>query len=260
MSTQPSNRIIREQFSEGTTIDSDRIQGALDTVEARINEIPRGDILPRYVEQTTHLGFLPSGGYSMSADIVYPWGPLYNTGWGWAIPVGSNKIRIKGCYNPSIGFGSVTSQFVWSTSVYYVRPCIITELHFNVIKDSLHQAYGLGTDGLHVLISVDNAGDPLDRHLNSFEVVKHLFSDSSWEFRRGGPIAPTDDMEPNFSENLDGLIISFRDLGVCIPAGASVRYQIVIPKGAGGSSDWGTAPYNEIIPGMTVHYLEEVVK
>ncbi len=36
MSVQPSNRIIREQFSEGTTIDSDRIQGALDTVEARI--------------------------------------------------------------------------------------------------------------------------------------------------------------------------------------------------------------------------------
>ena len=253
---QPSNRIIREQFSEGTTIDSDRIQGALDTVEARINEIPRGDILPRYVEQTIHAGFMPSAG----ANTFYgPWNPIRNTPSN-VVAAGVDKIenplRIKGCYNTAIGTGG--SQFAWSTSVNHIRPCIITELHFNMLTDSWLSLWGGTGDSAHVLISVDSDSDKNDRHLNSFEAVKHNFSDSSWRFRRGAVLPPVVDMRPAHTYDIQGGIVSLVDLRVMIPAGARVRYQLVLP--ASVAAGWSTTPWREIIAGLTVHYLEEVVK
>tara|TARA_R100001594_G_scaffold97303_1_gene131558 strand:+ start:1543 stop:2349 length:807 start_codon:yes stop_codon:yes gene_type:complete len=268
MSVQPSNRIIREQFSEGTTIDSDRIQGALDTVEARINEIPRGDILPRYVEKTMHLGFLPSG-----IGSPYPWGPLYNLP-SFVTAAGTDKVanslRVKGCYNGNIGSpsavdpftGRTRQQYVWSTGVQYPRPCIISGLHFSMVGDTEHSFYGLiGSDANHVLVSVDSDSDGGDRHLNSFEVVKHHFSDDSWLFRRGQSLLPagdaTVDMQPEHPDNLVGLFVSFSNMGVAVPAGARVRYQLVIPESV---NSWPIDPYSTLISGLTVHYLEEVVK
>tara|TARA_R110002096_G_scaffold28762_4_gene87033 strand:+ start:1984 stop:2781 length:798 start_codon:yes stop_codon:yes gene_type:complete len=260
---QPSNRTIREQFSEGTTIDSDRIQGALDTVEARINEIPRGDILPRYVEQTIHAGFAPSRGVvvGVTLDIPFygPWNPIRNTS-GNVDAAGVDKIenpvRIKGCYNVSVG--TADSQYAWSTSVNYIKPCIITELHFNMITGGLWSTWGGAGDSAHVLISVDSDSDKNDRHLNSFEAVKHNFSDSSWRFRRGAARAPDADMRPLNPTKISGNIVSLVNLGVAVPAGARVRYQIVLPGVA--AAGWSVTPWNRIAAGLTVHYLEEVVK
>lgn len=259
---QPSNRIIREQFSEGTTIDSDRIQGALDTVEARINEIPRGDILPRYVEQTIHAGFTPSRGVvGSNPEVVFygPWNPIRNTSGNVAaagVDKIENPVRIKGCYNVSVG--TADSQYAWSTSVNYIKPCIITELHFNMITGGLWYNWGGTGDSAHVLISVDSDSDKNDRHLNSFEVVKHNFSDSSWRFRRGPASAPDADMRPLNPTNIDGGIVSLVNLGVAVPAGARVRYQIVLPGVV--AAGWSVTPWNRITAGLTVHYLEEVVK
>ena len=197
MSVQPSNRIIREQFSEGTTIDSDRIQGALDTVEARINEIPRGDILPRYVEQTIHAGFMPP----LQSLPVWtgPWGPLYNSS-SWVTAPGLdsvvNELRVKGCYNANVASPATSNQFVWSTSVQHVRPCIVNELHFNMVRDVPTALWGGTGNSAHAIISVDSDSDSGDRHLNSFEVVKHNLTDSSWRFRRDAPSAPAEDMDP----------------------------------------------------------------
>ena len=249
-----SNRIIREQFSEGTTVDGSRIQGALDTVEGRINAIPRGDILPRYAEQTIHLGFMPGG---MGLFFPYPWGPLYNSS-PWVVAGGLDKVvnpvRIKGCYNDNIASPATGDQYVWSTGIHHVAPCIVNELHFNAVTDSVF-INALTDNAIHLLISVNADGEGQDRHLNSFEAVKHLISDDAWPFRRTSA-APTADMAPAHTETLAGNIISFKNLGVAIPAGARVLYQVVIPKSVGG---WTVRPYQTIVPGMTVHYLEEIV-
>ena len=42
-----SNRIFEDQYSDGTTVDANRLQRTLDEVEARLNEVPRGDIKTR---------------------------------------------------------------------------------------------------------------------------------------------------------------------------------------------------------------------
>jgi hypothetical protein len=253
-----SNRIIREQFSEGTTVDGSRIQGALDTVEGRINAVPRGDILPRYAEQTIHLGFMnPTRPAVPAFDVIYPWSPLYNST-NWVVAGGLDKVvnpvRIKGCYNGNIASPATGDQFVWSTGVHHVAPCIVSELHFNAVTDSVF-VNALNDDAMHLLISVNADAGGLDRHLNSFEAVKHLISDDAWRFRRTSA-APVHDMAPAHTETLAGNIISFKNLGVAIPAGARVLYQIVIPKNVGG---WTIRPYQTIVPGMTVHYLEETV-
>ena len=248
-----SNRIIREQFSEGTTVDGSRIQGALDTVEGRINAIPRGDILPRYAEQTIHLGFLPSGPTSR-----YPWGPLYNSST-WVTAAGLDKVvnplRIKGCYNGNIGSPAAGDQWVWSTGVHHAAPCVINELHFNMVRDTEH-IWAMDSNAEHVLISVDSDSDSGDRHLNSLEVAKHNFTDASWRFRRSGSAAPSAPMLPAAKDPVNGCIVSFKSLGVLVPAGARVRYQLVIPAAV---NSWAADPYSEIIAGLTVHYLEEAV-
>ena len=250
-----SNRIIREQFSEGTTIDGDRIQRALDTVEGRINAVPRGDILPRYAEQTIHLGFLP-GSQSSPTDF-YPWGPLYNSS-SWVTAAGldkvRNELRIKGCYNSNIASPSTGDQYVWSTGIHHASPCVITELHLNAVTDSYH-VNALTDDQMHLIVSVDSDSGGEDRHLNSFEAVKHLISDPAWRFRRTPePAAP--DMTPAHTEDLAGNIVSFQNLKVSIPAGARVRYQAVIPRNVGA---WGVNPFSTIVAGLTIHYLEEIV-
>ncbi len=250
-----SNRIIREQFSDSTTVDGSRIQRALDTVEGRINAIPRGDILPRYAEQTVHLGFMPGG---MGSFFPYPWGPLYNSS-PWVVAGGLDKVvnpvRIKGCYNGNIASPATGDQFAWSSGVHHVSPCIVNELHFNAVTDSVF-INALTDNAMHLLISVNADGEGQDRHLNSFEAVKHLISDDAWRFRRTAAAAPTANMLPVHPERLSGNVVSFRNLGVSIPAGARVLYQVVIPQSVGG---WSARPYQTIIPGMTVHYLEEIV-
>ncbi len=253
-----SNRIIREQFSEGTTVDGNRIQSALDTVEGRINAIPRGDILPRYAEQTIHSGFMPP--YQVFPTWSGPWGPLYNSS-SWVTAPGLddvvNELRVKGCYNGNIASPTTGDQFVWSTSVQHTSPCIVNELHFNMVRNISVAPWGGTGDSVHALISVDGDSDKGDRHLNSFEVAKHNFADSSWRFRRSAPSAPVVDMDPPHTYDLDGNIVSFKNLGVLIPAGARVRYQLVLPASA--VAGWSTTPYRLIIAGLTVHYLEEVV-
>ena len=253
-----SNRIIREQFSDSTTVDGSRIQRALDTVEGRINAIPRGDILPRYAEQTIHLGFMPPSIGGGASDVIYPWGPLYNST-NWVVAGGLDKVvnpvRIKGCYNGNIASPATGDQFAWSSGVHHVSPCIVNELHFNAVTDSVF-INALTDNAMHLLISVNADGEGQDRHLNSFEAVKHLISDDAWRFRRTAAAVPTANMLPVHPERLSGNVVSVRNLGVSIPAGARVLYQAVIPQSVGG---WSARPYQTIIPGMTVHYLEEIV-
>jgi hypothetical protein len=63
-------------------------------------------------------------------------------------------------------------------------------------------------------------------------------------------------MLPPHTELLNGCVVSFKNLGVSVPAGARVRYQLVIPAAV---NNWSADPYGEIIAGLTVHYLEEAV-
>jgi hypothetical protein len=54
-----TRKITKEQFSEGTTIDGNRIEEAMDNIEERFNDIPKGDLRSRFVQTQYVLGFEP---------------------------------------------------------------------------------------------------------------------------------------------------------------------------------------------------------
>lgn len=63
-----SNRTITDQqFSDKTTIDSDRLDDVNDSIEERMNNIPRGDIKNRYLEHTYHSSWLVCSGAQASS-------------------------------------------------------------------------------------------------------------------------------------------------------------------------------------------------
>ena len=63
MTTYSHKKGIREitdqQFSEGTTIDGNRIDEALEDVEDRVNNVRKGDISTRFVPNKISFGYLP---------------------------------------------------------------------------------------------------------------------------------------------------------------------------------------------------------
>jgi len=54
-----SRTITKEQFSDGTTIDGDRLDNALEDVEQRLNNIRKGDIRTRFTQQQYVFGYSP---------------------------------------------------------------------------------------------------------------------------------------------------------------------------------------------------------
>lgn len=249
-----SNRVFKNQFSDGTTVDGSRLQECLDEIENRVNNIPAGDIKTRYLQQTIHCGFANI----QALSVQYPWQNMFNEA---ADVVGGsdefvvNPRRLKGCYNPDVSPAGAT-QYEWQTNIAFRKPVVIRAIHINMLRDSVYD-YVFGSDNdIHFIMSVDNDGEKFDRHLNSYDVVKHLINDSSHPFRRTNNTAPAVDMFPPHTENIDGNIISFDNLEVNIPAGAAVRFAVVIPSGIGA---WDVTSYKQILPGLTVHFDEEIL-
>tara|TARA_Y100001963_G_scaffold53132_2_gene74446 strand:+ start:4972 stop:6030 length:1059 start_codon:yes stop_codon:yes gene_type:complete len=86
--------ITKEHFSDGTTIDGNRIDDALDDVVGRVNDIPYGDLRKRWVPITYVAGWTPqspstlehahdtakSDAGEVGATHHWPWMPVRNTG------------------------------------------------------------------------------------------------------------------------------------------------------------------------------------
>ena len=266
-----SNRIFKDQYSDGTTVDSNRLQHSLDEIEARTNNVPRGDISTRYVQQMAHLGSMPvvSGG-AFNPNHLYPFTSIYNQSGG--IVGGDtepvvNEFRLKGTHNPYVlPPANGGNQMVWSTSIHFTTPVILRAVHGNLIVDSNFVNADLdntevpsaaSTNSTHLIISVDSDGEKTDRHLNQYEIVKHLISDDAMRFRRSLPSAPVADMYPPHPENIDGNIITYKDIDVAIPAGGRVRFQIVIPVDLGGYNLLN--PVSTFVNGLTIIWDEELL-
>ena len=135
-----SNRVFEDQYSDGTTVDGNRLQRTLDDVQERINSIPRGDIRPRYIQQVMQLGWMPE--LSVPLFFEYPFQSIYNdTGsilGGDTTPV-VNDRRTKGTYNPSVVHLAGGDQRVFYFQERnlqggrYPRPCQRRHHHLRVL-------------------------------------------------------------------------------------------------------------------------------
>ena len=157
--------ITKEHFSDGTTIDGNRLDTALDDVVERVNEIPYGDLRKRWVPITYVAGWTPqapdtldhvdnplnSDKGEIGATHHWPWMVVRNTGTDQIVAgtTGStdgddvtitNPYRLKGAQAPGVRpyggatvgvgsytytFGPIGYQYAWTRSWFLERPSIL---------------------------------------------------------------------------------------------------------------------------------------
>ena len=114
--------VTTQQFSDGTTIDGDRLEKALQDLQNYINNVPDGDFRQRWFQNQIVLKYLP---YTAEADTNYaavgpgtrvqaPFLSVYNTGAGT-----TNAYRLKGNRLPwqDQFVGATPSQVAWTTTL-----------------------------------------------------------------------------------------------------------------------------------------------
>jgi hypothetical protein len=278
--------VTREQFSDGTSADGNRLERMLADVVARVNGIRKGDkTRPRFPWRIVG-GYMPS--YSNQG--ILPFLPIFNTT-GRIIgtaPVGApvNFGRIKGTFNSEIeAYNAVVvdNQLAWSTTMFFPQPVTITHLYVGLYADPAGWAtfvnnwqFGAGhpnhtngdpSDDLIVDLAVDSPFSPENRAQTNSEIHKWGMKLNGHRFSTQATGAAFVDMLPPFAPNALyaagnpnspelGIAIDLRNLNIPIPIGSRVRLSIVIPQyRAGYASGWGALPvrsqyYNWKIAGL----------
>tara|TARA_Y100000114_G_scaffold56942_1_gene52120 strand:- start:11972 stop:13135 length:1164 start_codon:yes stop_codon:yes gene_type:complete len=176
MTWKKNPRVITdEQFSEGTTIDGNRIDRAVQDVQDRVNSVPYGDLQSRWTPTTYVCGWMPQNTRAIKfssskqdhgdpSDISGSDGNVYALHhWPWMrmkndtsqVPpeeTGSssgdsvsfrNPYRVKGALAPGIypkGFADITDvqfgeQYCWTRSWFLSQPTILDAIDLVMIVD-----------------------------------------------------------------------------------------------------------------------------
>ena len=236
--------ITKEQFSDGTTIDGNRIDRAMGDVVGRVNHIQKKDMKRRWVQTQFVGGYTPqdptsTGGTEISAPWLYGNNTsslsLFDT-------TGTNGIehqfRVKSSEVETVTNGE---QIIMTNAFYFRKPVIITGISVCMFTDTEFvntQAYtddfGSHVDGdpandLVVNIEVDNPFLPENRALSSVVYHRGGFKVTSQNFR-GIPAAPTVDMRPPHPGGyIQGIFMDDQDLNIPLPRDARARMSVLIP-------------------------------
>ena len=176
MTWKKNPRVITdEQFSEGTTIDGNRIDRAVQDVQDRVNSVPYGDLQSRWTPTTYVCGWMPQNTRAIKfnsskqdhgdpSDISGSDGNVYALHhWPWMrmkndtsqVPPGEtgasttdnvsfrNPYRVKGALAPGIypkGFADITNvqfgeQYCWTRSWFLSQPTILDAIDLVMIVD-----------------------------------------------------------------------------------------------------------------------------
>lgn len=260
--------VTTQQFSDGTTIDGNRIEEALQQLEEMCDLVPDGNVLTRFTQSQIVLGWNPIldaavGGYQHE----HPWIQDEN-----AQPLSDNQqYRLKGYAKE----GLISKYYIWETSFMADRPLVIHALDLFLAQDAGGSATGVyempggasapyvppevADIGLH--ITIDAPYIPEDRSQNDVELHKRDFSTNSCLIR---PIpfavaSSAGRMRPDYPGGaLSGWSINTDDLNIPMAPDSRIRFAVVIPlySGGAGLAAWGTQPWRASVPSMTLTTLE----
>ena len=268
-----SNRdVTNQQFSEGTTIDGNRIEDGMQDVERFLDKVPQEFVRRRFVENQIVSGFSPVPAGAVVRE--HPWMEDDN-GSGTNI---TNRYRLKGYDVTRVG---LVSYYIWSQSVQFGRPVIIDSFNLITAQDfgtgtgSAHpHVYKMGAsaypnyvppnvDDFELHITLDNIHTPDDRTQNSMEIHKHSFSGRSHLFRpycTVGNVTPVNDMMPQINGGgLTGYSVTIPDLNIPLHANSRARFAVVIPYYTGGSpgaNNWTVTPWSTSVWSQSIGILE----
>jgi hypothetical protein len=268
-----SNRVItNQQFSDGTTIDGNRIEDAMQDIERFIDKVPSAFVKRRFVQNQLVSGWSPfpsTGGGGRTT--IHPWMEDENT-----VSGSKNQYRLKGYYR--VG-GAGGKHYIWNQAFQPEGPIIIEAFDLIMAQD-----FGTGTGSGHphvyamgattypnyvppdvtdfeLHITIDSPYIPEDRSQNDMELHRHSFSGQAHLFRPTiATPAPANDMLPAVNGGgLSGYAVSLQNLNIPIAPFSRVRYAVVIPKYPGGSTgetNWTTRPWASSVWSQTLTILE----
>jgi hypothetical protein len=229
-----------QQFADGTTIDGNRLEDALQSLEARVNKVPDGDLKNRWMQTQIVLGFSPPTAHDLTGSSYNwgqrPWMPKLNTVPSITGDTGemNNQNRMK---------GNSEASFQWTTSIQLTRPAVIHSYdlifaHDTVASHPFAPGDASNQTNIGIVISVDNPWRPEDRTQNDVALHKKDFGTTSQQANTGA-IAPSFDMLPSYagSAGLNAVAVTGRDLNIPLAPGTRLRFSVTIPSG--GTTYWG---------------------
>jgi len=263
-------KVTREQFSDGTTVDGNRIELAMQDVVDRINNIPKGDLRRSFTQNQIISGLIPVTTSAWTGNEQTPFMDLLNertsaTWLGSIPPEVLNSHRVKGVQDDDM-----TAFKVWEASTYFRDPIVIVQLDVFLLTDSAHtntfvwgsSAPGNRTnngvvDDFHVTITVDDPWIPERRRRNAVEYARHLVKATAENISSVAMSVPSSDMAPAAAAGaaIAGVHVHARDLNLPIHRDARVRWNLTIPT---GHDPWGSTPVGMQYYTTVLTYLEEV--
>ena len=286
-----------QQFADGTTADGNRLEQFLKETVAKFNSLGLRDKRRRFFHNSMVMGFTPS------ADTpCIPFLPVYND---LNLVVGtkpdsvSNPERLKGYsvpyLHPENSLNTFTNQYAWTTSLYFKRPVILTNLSacmFSYRKDTdasgnktnanfnpfkyknpapVGEDAGGFVDDIFIDVSSDGYFMPESRLMTEsdykqwrFKADSHFFADP--DFSRVGS-----DMLPAWAKNSlyyngdayppYGIAVRGDNLNIPLTRDARVRMSLVIPKvGVDNTTTyWTSIPWTTFYTTLKLTWLEEVL-
>ena len=283
-------RITGQQFSDGTTIDGDRLEKALQDLEDYINDVPDGDFKTRWLQSQAVLKYLP---FTAEADAnlatntgiagnsnFAPYLPVYNG------TVGGSKItnayRFKGnklSWQDAYNSTAFATQVAWTASLAVGdEPIVIDaiDLSMAVYASEYTNAFeysssvppnktpGAPIDDIHLQVSMDNPFIPSLQILNSVLYHKYNFSALNAQVTAPGlAFAIGTDINPTLASvsgtsGGNSLFIQEHNLNIPVPPGSRIRFSLIIPSDSSGYDPWGLTPWRTFVPTMTLTFLERL--
>ena len=281
--------ITTQQFSDGTTIDGDRLERAVQDLENYMNDVPDGDFKQRWFENKIVFKVLP---WTTSADaklaasstvvgneMKIPYMEIYNSGV--SIPGASNYYRLKGNKLPYQDGYSLGNQIAWTNAIGFgPEPVIIDSIDVMLMSYSTEYtntfAYssspptgkpaGAPIDNIHLQVTMDNPFLPNIQLNNSVLWHKYNFSALNSKFTARGlayPVPIVSDMTPTMASigamgngGQVSLAIQEGDLRIPVPPLSRLRFSLVIPDD--GSDPWGARAWASMVPCITITILERL--
>ena len=252
--------VTTQQFSDGTTIDGNRIEEAIQSIESLSDNVPYGAVRTRFTQTMIVSGWSP---VNDPVDLRRsPFLPIFNSGTGKE----RNPSRFKGtAYNPDR-----TNLVAWETSVTFDHTSILHGLSVFLAQSQEggvpYQFPGTlagvpydppSVRSIEIHVSVDAEFIPGDRTQGDIEIHKHLFDSDAWVVSSTPVLAVVaTEMLPAYpGGNLTGWSIDLKDLNIPIRAFGVARIALLIPDET-ANVVWGTRPWRNFCPTLTATFLE----
>ena len=246
-----SRRITDVQFSAGTTADGSRIDRAMQEAIDRFNAVPPGDMGKRHTQHQLVMGWQPAVNTLQNNPL--PYCPIYNSALtlatGTAAPDEGyqNPWRVKGAANPNIDPTNATivdEQWLWTTAMVFSQPVILDGVSLFFLHDTSYlnnfvfgnppptgKVNGEPVDDIFMEVSVDCPFLLENRTQNAVEFSKTRWRVDAEQFCSQALPVGFVDMQPNHPTGGPvGIAVNALELNIPLPAGARVRFSIVIPQ------------------------------